>query len=289
MHVCVFFVLFVFPLTNTNTRNSYTVVFTRDDGLTLVSNIATLTVLYIPRITSQPQSFYRLNPSDRFFVSVTANAVPAPTYQWFKDGTALTNQISSSIVIQSVSQLNEGTFYVVISNSQGQITSSSAQLLLNQPPSFTSIPANMTVDPGTTISLSVTVMGSPFPSVTWYKDGTPLPIDSTLTYTIYTSTKSAQGSYTVALSNSLGLVLSSPFSVLFIKEPTKHFFSLPLFLFFRSFSSLSLSLSLSLSFILFSFSLSFTFSLSLFLSLSLSFSFLFFINTNVFFQATHDP
>jgi hypothetical protein len=70
---------------------------------TIMSNQAHLTVnVSAPVITAQPVS-KSVNAGQSVSFSVTATGIPAPTYQWKKDGTLITGATGSSHTIASVS------------------------------------------------------------------------------------------------------------------------------------------------------------------------------------------
>ncbi|HEY1718362.1 MAG TPA: pectinesterase family protein [Verrucomicrobiae bacterium] len=98
----------------------------------LVTNSATLTVIVTPAITNQPVSLVVTNTQSASF-SVTAGGVPAPAYQWYKN--SLANPIASAtspvFSIASVSASDMATYFVVITNLAGSVTSSNVTLTVN--------------------------------------------------------------------------------------------------------------------------------------------------------------
>ena len=99
----------------------------------LSSNAALQIVTYsAPTITSQPVSS-TLQAGQTFTVSVSATGVPSPSYQWYKGNTAINGATSSSYQINSVASTDSGSYFVVVSNSVGSITSNTATLTLLAP------------------------------------------------------------------------------------------------------------------------------------------------------------
>jgi len=89
--------------------------------------------LTAPVITQQPQSkTVTVGHSVTFTVTATGN--PAPSYQWRKNGSNISGT-SASYPISSVQFTDSGTYSVVVSNSEGSVTSNGAVLTVNQPPS----------------------------------------------------------------------------------------------------------------------------------------------------------
>jgi alpha-tubulin suppressor-like RCC1 family protein len=90
------------------------------------SKIITLSVSSRPTITTQPisQTLY-LNQSATF--SVVASGVPQPTYQWKKNGTAITGAMNSSYTISSPGISDSGKYTVTVTNSAGAVISDTAK------------------------------------------------------------------------------------------------------------------------------------------------------------------
>lgn len=81
-------------------------------------------------ITAQPQSVVVPAGGSASF-SVTATGLPAPTYQWFLNGTALQGATSPTYSVSNVSaQQHGGNYTVVVSNTLGSVTSSAASLTI---------------------------------------------------------------------------------------------------------------------------------------------------------------
>jgi len=85
-----------------------------------------------PNITSQPTD-ETVGAGQTANFTVGATGVPDPTYQWFKDTTNLVGQTGATLTISSSSGLNIGTYFVIVSNSVGSVTSSNAVLTVNPP------------------------------------------------------------------------------------------------------------------------------------------------------------
>jgi DNA/RNA endonuclease G (NUC1) len=120
-----------YGLTNVATTDAggYDVVVTNSAGF-VTSSLATLTVNTVataPVITRQPGNLVTLVGRSAAF-SVTATGAPAPTYQWRKNGASISGATGSGFSIASVAVADAGAYSVVVTNSAGSVTSSSANL-----------------------------------------------------------------------------------------------------------------------------------------------------------------
>ena len=88
--------------------------------------------LSAPTITTQPQS-QTVTAGANVQFSVTASGKPAPTYQWYFNGTAISGATNSSFSLTSTQLTNAGDYTVTVSNASGSVTSSKATLTVNSP------------------------------------------------------------------------------------------------------------------------------------------------------------
>lgn len=85
-----------------------------------------------PAITTQPTNQAAPLGGTATF-SVTASGTGLLTYQWFKDGVALSGETGATLTVSNVQASQVGTYTVVITNSAGSTTSSGATLALGNP------------------------------------------------------------------------------------------------------------------------------------------------------------
>lgn len=83
-----------------------------------------------PVITNQPQSTTVFEGNIASF-SVTATGTPPLSYQWRKNSVNINGATSSTYVIPSAAESDEGNYSVVVSNSAGSVTSNNATLTVN--------------------------------------------------------------------------------------------------------------------------------------------------------------
>src|SRR5207249_1311937 len=90
---------------------------------TVISNAATVTLDSTPpEITTQPAN-QTVTQGDTVTFSVVATGNPAPTYQWKKNGTAISGATSASYTKVTAGADNNTTYSVVITNSFGSVSS----------------------------------------------------------------------------------------------------------------------------------------------------------------------
>src|SRR5258707_9214307 len=92
----------------------------------------------------------------------------ALNYQWFRNGTVLSGQTSSSLSLNNVSSADAGTYSVVASGVCGNAATNSATLAVNQNVVVSSGPASLTNCPGTTATFGVSATGTAL-TYQWFK------------------------------------------------------------------------------------------------------------------------
>ena len=105
---------------------SYTVGVTNPNGTT-TSTAAVLAILPPPTITIQPVSTTYWDGDTVNFTVVATGTAPL-SYQWRKDGVALSGMTSATLTISNCQIGNEGSYTVVVTNPNGSVTSAAAKL-----------------------------------------------------------------------------------------------------------------------------------------------------------------
>jgi DNA-binding beta-propeller fold protein YncE len=125
-----------------------------------------------PTISTQPQSATVTIGQTASF-SVTAAGSAPLSYQWTKNGTAISGATTASYTTPStVAGDNGSAFAVTVTNSAGNITSSNAILTVSNPaPSITAQPQNTAVATGATAAFAVTASSPSALSYQWQKNG----------------------------------------------------------------------------------------------------------------------
>ena len=108
---------------------NYKVVVTNTEG-EVVSDVAVLSLLQPPTITVNPVSVTVDNGTNVVF---TVEALNADSYQWYKDGTAISGATETTYSIDYVKGSDVGTYTAMAINRAGAEKSSPAALSLTQP------------------------------------------------------------------------------------------------------------------------------------------------------------
>jgi hypothetical protein len=149
-----------------------------------------------PTITTQPAAATIVSGSNSV-LSVVASGTSL-AYQWYQDGGAIADATAATYTATAA-----GTYYVVVTASDGAVTSTNAVITLTTTPVITAQPQDATILTGTSQTLSVTADGADI-GYQWYKDGSAIDGATHATYAA-----SAAGNYTVVVENTAGEVTSS--------------------------------------------------------------------------------
>jgi hypothetical protein len=205
------------PVTTTSDSGSrFTVVISNNAG-SMTSGSATLTVnaaLAAPSITAEPASLTVTAGQTASFSLAATGGAPL-SYQWKKNGTAISGATSSGYTTPVTTSSDNGAqFTAVVSNATGSVTSSPAKLTVDAAsaaPSITTEPASLTVTAGQTASFSLAATGGAPLSYQWKKNGTAISGATSSGYTTPVTTSSDNGAqFTAVVSNATGSVTSSP-------------------------------------------------------------------------------
>jgi len=128
----------------------------------------------VPFILTQPQS-QALVLGSNATVSVAINGAAPLFYQWYFNSAPIPSQTNTAVQLNNVAFTNAGSYYVMVTNVYGFVTSSVAVLSVGIPPGITTQPLNQTNLFNSTASFSVAVSGTgPF-NYQWQQNGTNLP------------------------------------------------------------------------------------------------------------------
>jgi len=182
-------------------EGSYKVKVTNSAG-SVTSAAATLTVVGPPTITSQPSNLTVGVGSTATF-TVTATGTGTLTYQWYKNGAAISGATSTSYTTSATVSGDSGaTYYVRVSNSAGTTQSSTVTLTVDQAPVIVTQPTSITVTVGQTATFTVSATASGTLTYQWYKNGALISGATSASYTTDATVLTDSGtSYKVVVTN----------------------------------------------------------------------------------------
>lgn|GEM_PF-639984 len=164
-----------------------------------------------PVITAQPAPQVAQTGGTVGF-SVVATGTPAPTYQWRKDGGAISGATGPALALANLTAADAGGYDVVVTNSVGSVTSSLARLTVSATataPVITRQPGNVVTVAGRSATFAVTATGSPAPIYQWSKGASVLAGATGATLSIPSVTTADAGNYSVLVTNSAGTATAS--------------------------------------------------------------------------------
>ena len=142
-------------------------------------------------------------------------------YQWYQNGTAVAGQTNAILAYTPASTNNAGSYFVVVTNDFGAVTSSVVTLFLFGPPIIQQQSlTDVQVFAGTSPSLRVTAAGAQPIRYQWSSNGTPILNATNSTYTI--PNIQSGGTFTCTLTNFVGLSTTAfnPVTVTVVPAPT---------------------------------------------------------------------
>jgi uncharacterized repeat protein (TIGR03803 family) len=167
-----------------------------------------------PVITVQPQSQTN-NAGATVIFLVSATSLNPMGFQWQRNGTNLVDggnlsgTTTNILSITGISDSDVGTYSVVLTNSDGSVTSSNATLTVINPPAITAQPTNLLVLPGTNATFGVSLSGTAPFRYQWRFNGTNLLNATNAIYTIPSVGTNKAGNYAVIITNAAGTATSS--------------------------------------------------------------------------------
>jgi glucuronoarabinoxylan endo-1,4-beta-xylanase len=176
-----------------------------------------------PSITTQPTS-RAITAGQTATFSVAASGMTPLSYQWHKNGSAISGATASTYTTPPATTTDNGdTFQAVVTNSIGSANSNSATLSVASPtaPAITAQPANQTVAVGREATFTVVAGGTAPLSYQWLKNGAAISGATSASYTTPSVTSADNGStFQVVVSNSVGQLTSAAATLEISAQPT---------------------------------------------------------------------
>jgi hypothetical protein len=138
--------------------------------------------------------------SVQFSVSATGSA--ALSYQWSRNGTAISGATSSSYSIASVQESDAGTYSVRVSDGNTEATASATlSVTVLDPVEIATGPQSQLVMQGDSVQFSVSATGTGPLSYQWSYNGTPISGATSSSYSIASAQVDDAGTYSVLVGN----------------------------------------------------------------------------------------
>jgi|GEM_PF-833207 len=191
---------------------SSTITVSVRDGQNTVTETFVLTVAEFgpPEITLHPFDADVLE-GEETFLSILAVANPVPTYQWFFNDEPIEDAVDPTFGFLETELVHDGRYKVVVSNSEGSVTSNPAILDVEPAVRILSGPTSLILSGETEVTLSVEATG-PNLRYQWYEGesgDTRNPISGANTATYTSPLLSNDSNYWVRVTTSSGGILLS--------------------------------------------------------------------------------
>ena len=165
--------------------------------------------LQLPSISLHPTSTNAPTGSTITLSVDASNPLALPlTYQWFKDGNAITGATSKTFSIANAAVADSGNYHAIVSNLDGGVQSAAARLVIQNPARILVNPMSAAVPMGSLLVLSVGASGSDL-RYQWFRDEEPLLGATNSTLSINGVSAQNAGPYSVNVSNLVGVAQSS--------------------------------------------------------------------------------
>ncbi len=171
-------------------------------GISINSSVTDVTVSVAPALTAQPSS-------DTVCVGEAVTMTVAATgdnlsYVWMKGTTAIPGQTTNTLTIASATAADAGAYTVTVSNGCATETSEVATLTVDEPPTVTTDPTDVSIAEPASFTLSISATGSGLVTYQWYRNDTAIAGATDDEYTVTTSTVQDAGSYWCVVTNACG-------------------------------------------------------------------------------------
>ncbi|MEI7732004.1 MAG: immunoglobulin domain-containing protein, partial [Verrucomicrobiota bacterium] len=206
------------PMVSTNGTGDYRVVVHNVLG-SVTSAVAVVTVVMLPPtiITAPVSQTAALGGAANF--AVTASGTAPMTYQWYWNGALLPGATNSFFTLMDAQRNNEGSYFVVISNAVGSITSTVATLTVVDLANIKQDPQGFTAKAGVVTNLSVRASGSTPLYYQWYKDDSLVAGANGSTFAFPNLQWPQAGNYCVVVTNAYGAATSAVAVVTVLSPP----------------------------------------------------------------------
>lgn len=170
----------------------------------------TIVIGILPTIQTHPVS-QAVVAGQSITLSVAATGTPTPTYQWRKNGAAISGATNTTLAFTNITVADAGWYTAAVSNAGGTVVSYPGIVTVSTDavPTITQQPSSARTVVGSGASFVVLASGLPAPTYQWKKNGVAISGATASTYSLTSATAGDAGDYTVTVTNSAGSVTSS--------------------------------------------------------------------------------
>jgi len=198
-------------------KNDFPIFLTQPTNVVTATNKAVSFAVQASGATPLRATWYRTGLNTNLGSVVYSNTTVSASFTGGSvQGSLVTNQsvmqfsLNLLATYSALTNASTNTFYLVVTNSLGSVTSSVASLTVLLPPKITSQPVNVATNLGATVFFTVGTSGSQPLGYQWFFNGTNNPVgaNSNVLELDNVDTNSA-GNYSVLITNAVGSVTSS--------------------------------------------------------------------------------
>ena len=176
------------------------------DFTTVTTNKFTLIAL--PRITTQPSNRF-VNVGSNANFSIAADGSATLRYQWWANGAPLAGRTNASFTLTNVQSAQVGSYWAVVTNAGGGVTSSIVTLALNTIPVVETQPQGQILVAGSEATFFVEAGGASPLRYQWKLGATSINGATNAVLVRSNVQLGDAGNYTVVITNGLGAVTSA--------------------------------------------------------------------------------
>ena len=201
------------------------VVYVADQSNHRIRRISAPPVGTPPGILAQPQPVSQTTGTT-VSLAVTANGTPPLAYQWFFTNGAVPFATGPSLSFPAAQPTNSGSYFVVITNAFGSITSAPALLTITNstaPPVLTLQPQSQSVIASNTVAFTTAATGALPLAYQWFFNSNILGSATSPTLTLPNVQASQAGTYFLVVTNNFGSITSAAATLVVITNPPPPF------------------------------------------------------------------
>jgi fibronectin-binding autotransporter adhesin len=157
--------------------------------------------------------------SNATFTISVAGTAPL-TYDWYFQNNPLVSLSSNSLVRTAVTTNEAGSYFVIVTNSFGSLTSATVTLTVLVPPTFLVQPASQTVEAGTNVTFTALATGTAPLAYQWLSNSVLMANQTNTFLTLNSVTTNFQANYSVRVINGGGTNFSTN-AVLTVTAPSQ--------------------------------------------------------------------